>query len=202
MAIGYSELKDEISSIQSNISTLNREISDSESSVTRLTREKDELQSRIQSLSSTIQSQTLVQREHQNQINNVGRVQSDISGLQSHANSTTSMVQSVAAELQRLKESLDACAAVLNGETAQLRVKTSVVDRFYRKKSRQAREFQREKTAMLEATEALATAKSCVPKLLPGGSNMKFLDLKSDTKEASMSMAFESTMPKVVFRSE
>lgn len=201
MAIEYSELKDQISSIQSNISTLNRQINGAESSVTRLTREKEELQTRISDLRSKIQTQKLAQQRHQNQINNAARVQSDITVLQSHANSTTSTVQDVAAELQRLKQNLNDCAAVLNGETAQLRVKTSVIDKFLRKKSRHAREFKREKTAILEATEALATVHSKVPALLPGGSNMKFLELKPRRKGTSVSVTTGNTMPPVVLRS-
>ena len=201
MALDYNQLKDQVSSIQSNISTLNRQISEAERGVTRLTREKDELQSRISNLRSKIQTQKSAQKSHQSQINNAARLQSDISMLQSHANSTTATVQDVAVELQRLKQNLNDCAAVLNGETAQLRVKTSVIDKILRKKSRHAREFKREKTAILQAIEALATVHSKVPELLPG-SNMKFLELKPSQEGSSISFIIESGIPQVACRSE
>jgi predicted RNase H-like nuclease (RuvC/YqgF family) len=194
MAISYDELKDRISSLQSNISSLNFQIREAESSISRLTREKKVLQIRTSELRSKIHTQKSAQYNHQSQIDNAARVQSDISVLQSHANSTSSNVQDVAAELQRLKQNLDRCAAVLSGETTQLRSETSVVERGVPMNVRLVRAFKREQTAVMKATRALELVHLKVPELLPG-SNMKFLELEVSSR--SVSGAIASEMPPV-----
>lgn len=198
-AIDFSDLKDEISSINSTISSLNSQIREAETSVTRLDREKNELQTRISSLRSTIQAQRSTSQTYQSQMNNAARVQTEISGLQDHATSTVSNVRDVANELQKLKQHLDSCAAVLSQENTEMKVKTAFMDKFMLKKSRNARQFEREKKAILQVTEALGSVHSKVPAMLPG-SSLKFLELKPSTKGNSKSKTTSPSIPSAVLR--
>ncbi|KAH8645553.1 hypothetical protein BGZ61DRAFT_555760 [Ilyonectria robusta] len=196
MALDYNDLKDEISSTEWQIASLNTQIQDAENSVTSLAKEKSQLQSRVSDLRLRIQRQKTAQISHQNQISKVNNVQTDITSLNRHAETTSSTVKTFARELLQLKQALNECAATVDQENTELRVNTSQLDKFLFRSTRQRRELGREKAAILQASEALSQVGAKIPSLLPS-SNIKFLELKLATSGPVVPVPGQTPIPPV-----
>jgi chromosome segregation ATPase len=177
MAIDYDNLKDQIAAKRQTISSIRGEISAAESTASRLDREKTQLQTSISLLHSNIQSHKSTQIDHRSQIQKLGSVQTSVSHLKTAADSVTVNIKDMASELLQLKQALNQCASALDDESTEIRIKSSKVDMLVLRRSRQRREFEREKQAIMQVTESLRVVVHSLPGLLPG-SSMKFLDIK------------------------
>lgn len=196
MACDYDKLKAEISSTEWQIATLNAQIQAAENSVKSLALEMSQLQSRVSDLRLSIQRQETAQISHRNQISKVDYVQTDITSLNRHAKTTGSNVKTFARELLQLKQVLNECAAAVDQESTELHVNTSTVDRLLFRGTRQRRELEREKAAILQASEALSQVGAKIPSLLPD-SNVKFLELKLATSGSVVTVPGQTPIPPV-----
>ncbi|KAM7218897.1 hypothetical protein V8F06_005777 [Rhypophila decipiens] len=177
------DLKAEANALRSRVSTLNSEISQSERDAASLEREKTELQARIRGYEAEISSRQTKNREYQKQITEATKVGGEIKELDSHAQSTAANVNDDNRQLQKWKQTLDKCNELIQAKSLEVETQAGLVEWFGDKlghrignKMKRSREFKRQKVVMEQLAQTLDEIHSQVPKLLPQGEKMKFLD--------------------------
>jgi septal ring factor EnvC (AmiA/AmiB activator) len=130
------------------------------------------------------------QQEHRNQIQKTGQIKSEISVLDKHASSTTSNVAESQRELQKIKQNLDTCSALLKERSLEVQTNSGFLERFLGKTYQRKREFMRQKSLLQNVSDALDRIHTEMPALLPS----------SDTKLLSSSTWNAKAQPLVDIR--
>jgi hypothetical protein len=96
--------------------------------------------------------------------------------MKQRAESTITSSQEVGTELQKTKEQLDQCSALLNSKSMYIRTASSFTDRLFGKTYQNKREFKRQRAVLKRVSETLEEMQTKVPALLPN--ETRFLNVK------------------------
>ena len=186
------------------MNSLNGEISQGIRDVANLEDEKRNLQARIRQYEAEIAQRKTNNAQYERQIGEAKSVKGEIDVLERHAQSTTANVTDDNRQLQKLKQALDECNALIQAKSLEVQSKATLVERFagllgsrIGDKVRRPREFQRQRQAMERVSQTLEQLQSEVPLLLPSH-QMKFLDVKPWSTSDAMATETED-IPAVAY---
>jgi uncharacterized phage infection (PIP) family protein YhgE len=110
--------------------------------------------------------------------------------LDKHASSTTTNVAESQRELQKIKQNLDICSALLKEQSLEVQTNSGFLERFLGKTYQRKQEFNRQKSLLQTVSDALNRIHTEMPALLPS----------SDTKLLSSSQWNAKAQPLVDIR--
>lgn len=170
-----SDLKDEIRSTNSSISSLQSQIMQADRDVTSLEKEKSELQRLVTRCQSEVTACKLQQQGFRSQISNVSTIRSEISVLDDHGHATTSSVTERKNELQTIKQNLDSCSALLKERSLEVQTSSGFVERLMGKKYARKQKSKRQLELMGNIVGMLDKIHTQMPALLPSSQGAKLL---------------------------
>jgi chromosome segregation ATPase len=197
-AVDYDKTKDQISSIRSNITSVNRNKAEAETTVTRLTNEKNSLQSRISKLSADINAQTAAKNAQEKDLAKGTKLKSEIASLNTQNSNVTSQIRDLVIELQTLKQGLEKCSTILHEGTNTLKASATGFDTPFSARTIQAKRCAREMAAMSKVVASLELIHQRMP-LLMSSTPAGFLEYHPTTK-GTVRVATLSSIPAVKTR--
>ena len=195
-ASDYDDLKTDIRSVRSTISTLEANIQGAYGRITQLNSEKSTLESRLRSLRSTLSQEDTAKENSEKRINKARELGLNITSLQRQADTTSADVREAVRELQGLKSSLNEMELSINKKTQQLTAESSGLRQRQTAGTARARHSTRQLDAIKRATVALTDAQMKLPRLLPT-SSVKLLTDSMSKDKLTPSVVFEE-MPRYV----
>jgi chromosome segregation ATPase len=129
--------------------------------------QKRELQRLVTQCQSEVATRKRKQQEHRSQIQKTGQIKSEISMLDMHASATTSSVTESQRELQKIKQNLDTCSALLKERSLEAQTNSGFLERFLGKTYKRKQEFMRQKNLLQNVSNALDKIHTEMPVLLP-----------------------------------
>lgn len=197
-AIDYDKTKDQISSIRSNIASVNRNKAEAETTVTRLTNEKNALQSRISELTADINAQTAAKFAQGKDLAKGAKLKSEIASLNTQNRSATSQIRELVIELQALKQGLEKCSTILHEGTNSLKASSAGFDTPFSARTIQAKRCAREMAAISKVMASLESIHRRMPMLM-SSTSAGFLKYHPATK-STVRVAVLSSIPPVKTR--
>ncbi|KAK3374693.1 hypothetical protein B0H63DRAFT_255503 [Podospora didyma] len=201
-----SDLKDDLTTLNNSIRSINIDIARGDAAVASLEQEKRDLQALVQKYKTEISERRTKHRDYQKTISDSNRVQGDVKLLKNVADSTLSNVKDDTRELQKMKQTLEKFSDEIQAKSVDVSTSAGPVERLARlvaprsvsTNMRLAREYKKQQEVIQEVTETLARIQKDIP-LLMSSHETKFLDIKPWNAVESSVVELGEDIPEVCY---
>ncbi|OCL11173.1 hypothetical protein AOQ84DRAFT_424857 [Glonium stellatum] len=194
-----SNLRDQINAANASIGRLQTEIAEADRDVLTLERQKRELQQLIKKYQSEVDTCKMKHQEHQCQIQKTSEIQSEILLLLDYASSTKLTAEEIQRELQKVKQKLDTCSALLGERYEDVQASSGSVEGLLKRQHQRKRDFSGQRDLMQDVLNTLDKIHSDVPVLLESH-DAKFLDAKPWNGDSRSVVDVGSPIPELCCR--